>query len=116
MSYPSRTRGPTYPLRGFLSPQLHLPHHPPPTPFFFCSCNPDARAWWTSVPLGGAGSPQAPLIDGVLADGAGYSVAGANCFHATNARINPDRCNELIACKVGFQRAVACHPYAAATF
>jgi hypothetical protein len=34
----------------------------------------------------------------VLADGAGYGVAGARCFQPS-ARINPDRCNEIIACK-----------------
>ena len=61
-------------------------------------CSPAARAWWTGVPLGGAGSPQAPWVDGVLADGIGYGVAGANCFRPSQ-RISPDRCNALIACK-----------------
>jgi hypothetical protein len=44
--------------------------------------NADARAWWVGVPLGGPGSPQAPWIDGVLADGDGFGVAGAGCFTA----------------------------------
>ena len=30
-----------------------------------------ARDWWVSVPLGGAGSPMSPWIDGVLADNTG---------------------------------------------
>ena len=34
--------------------------------------NEEAVAWWVSVPLAGAGAPQ--LIDGVLADGAGYEA------------------------------------------
>ena len=67
-------------------------------------CSAEARAWWVGVPLGGAGSPQSQLIDGVLADGMGYSVAGANCFHATKARISPDRCNQIIACKSTMMR------------
>ena len=60
--------------------------------------HPDARAWWVSVPLGGDGSPQAAIIDGVLADGAGYGVSGAGCYSA-QARIAAARCDALIAAK-----------------
>lgn len=60
--------------------------------------NPAARAWWVSVPLGGAGSPQAPWIDGVLADGAGGLLPAAHCYTAA-ARIAPARCDALLAGK-----------------
>jgi hypothetical protein len=60
--------------------------------------NPDARAWWVSVPLNGTGSPAASLIDGVLADGTGHGVAGSGCYSAAS-RIAPARCDALVAAK-----------------
>ena len=60
--------------------------------------NVEARAWWTNVPLGGVGSPQALWVDGVLADGAGATLSAAGCYH-TNSRISVARCDILVAAK-----------------
>lgn len=65
--------------------------------------NAEARAWWLGVPLGGAGSPEAPWIDGVLADGAGNTLPAAACYHAS-ARINAARCDALVAAKSAMVR------------
>lgn len=65
--------------------------------------NPDARAWWVGVPLGGAGSPEAPWIDGVLADGAGDTLPAASCYHASS-RISAARCDILVAAKASMVR------------
>jgi hypothetical protein len=60
--------------------------------------NAEARAWWVSVPLGGAGSPQAPWIDGVLADGAGGLLPAARCYTPASS-ISAARCDALVAAK-----------------
>lgn len=60
--------------------------------------NPAARDWWVSVPLNGTGSPASHLIDGVLADGAGRSVAGSGCY-TPSSTISPARCDALVAGK-----------------
>ena len=60
--------------------------------------NPQAVAWWVSVPLNGTGSPAASLIDGVLADGTGRSIAGSGCF-TPSSRISAARCDALVAAK-----------------
>lgn len=60
--------------------------------------NPEARAWWISVPLNGTGSPAASIIDGVLADGTGRGVAGTGCY-SSSSRISTARCDELVQAK-----------------
>ena len=52
--------------------------------------NENARSWWVSVPLGGAGSPKQLLIDGVLADGTGsrcpQGLGAQKCSDYTNGK------------------------------
>ena len=51
------------------------------------------------MPLGGTGSPLAPLIDGVLADGTGFGVGGSAVCYGPRARISVGRCDALVAAK-----------------
>ena len=57
---------------------------------------PAARDWWVSVPLGGAGSPMSPWIDGVLADYTGSICPHTDCLgvHCVT-NINPTRCQAI---------------------
>lgn len=53
-----------------------------------------ARDFWVSIPLGGTGSPNASVIDGLLADG-----SGVQNYFCSGSRINATRCAALIAGK-----------------